>query len=55
MLIPIFALLVMVAGMLIYALADKNPKVAEIGRIMIFCGMLVVVASSASGKMIKIL
>lgn len=54
MLIPIFALLVMVAGMLIYALAS-NAKVAEIGRIMIICGMLVVVASTATGKAIKLL
>lgn len=40
MLIIAIALLVAVAGLLLYALA-ANPKVQEIGRIMFFDGLLV--------------
>ena len=35
----IWPLLVALAGALIYAFAiDRNPKLAEIGRILFFCG-----------------
>lgn len=40
MLITILALLVMVAGILIYALSS-NAKLVEIGRAMLWTGMLV--------------
>lgn len=40
MLIIAIALLIAVAGLLLYALA-ANPKVQEIGRIMFFDGLLV--------------
>lgn len=39
MLTIIWPLLVVVAGALLYALA-ANPKLAELGRIMFFCGLL---------------
>jgi hypothetical protein len=35
------ALLIALVGVLMYALAS-NPKLVEIGRIMFFCGLLVV-------------
>jgi Na+/phosphate symporter len=41
MLIAIIPLLILVVGLLMYALA-ANPKVQEAGRIMFFCGMLVI-------------
>lgn len=40
MIIATLAVVVAVAGVLMYALAS-NPKLAEIGRIMFFCGLLV--------------
>ena len=39
MLSIIWPLLIAVAGALLYALA-ANPKLAELGRIMFFCGLL---------------
>jgi Na+/phosphate symporter len=36
----LLSLLVAVVGVLMYALA-ANPKVAELGRIAFFCGLLV--------------
>jgi hypothetical protein len=41
MLIAIIPLLVAIAGALIYAFA-ANPKAAEIGRILFFCGVFFV-------------
>lgn len=38
--IALFPLAIAIIGMLIYALA-ANPKVSEIGRLMFFCGLLV--------------
>ncbi len=40
-------LLVALLGLLAYALAS-NPKVQEIGRIALFCGLLVTMFSLAS-------
>lgn len=40
MTISIFAVLVALVGVLIYALST-NPKLQEIGRIMFFCGLFV--------------
>lgn len=40
MLIAIVPLLVAIAGVLIYAFADKTPKLAEVGRILFFVGAL---------------
>ena len=40
MLIAIFPLLVLIAGLLMWVLAS-NAKVAEAGRIMFFCGCFV--------------
>lgn len=39
MLIAIIPLIVLIVGLLMYALA-ANPKIQEIGRIMFFCGLL---------------
>jgi Na+/phosphate symporter len=41
MLIAIFPLLILVLGILLWALAT-NPVLKEAGRIMFFCGLLVV-------------
>jgi Na+/phosphate symporter len=38
--IAYLALVVALAGLLLYALAS-NPKLVEIGRILFFCGVLV--------------
>ncbi len=45
MLIAVAPLIVMLVGLLIYALADnaKTPKLVEIGRILFFVGALVLV------------
>lgn len=40
MLIAIVPLIVMIIGLLLYALAS-NPKVAECGRLLFFCGAFV--------------
>jgi len=40
MIIAIIPLIILVIGILMYALA-ANPKVQEAGRIMFFCGMFV--------------
>jgi Na+/phosphate symporter len=39
MLIAIIPFIVLIVGLLMYALA-ANPKISEIGRIMFFCGLL---------------
>lgn len=41
MTVSIIAVVMAVLGALIYALAT-NPKLSELGRIMFFCGLLVV-------------
>lgn len=46
MLITIIPLLAAILGVLIYALAS-NAKVAELGRIMFACGLLVLLAEMA--------
>lgn len=42
--IAYLALIIAVAGVLLYALAT-NPKLVEIGRILFFCGTLVFTAA----------
>lgn len=46
----LFPALVAVLGVLVYALAS-NPKVAELGRIAFFCGLLVAVWILAGDKL----
>lgn len=41
MVISIFAVIVALVGVLMYALS-ANPKLVEVGRIMFFCGLLAV-------------
>ncbi len=41
MLIAIFPLLIAVLGLLMWALATSNAKVAEAGKILFFCGALI--------------
>jgi Na+/phosphate symporter len=52
MLLVIWPLLIAVIGVLMYALCS-NPKLAEIGRIIFFCGFFFTVAVLA-GKAFKI-
>ncbi len=52
MLISYLPLLICIIGLLIYALA-ANPKIAEIGRTMMWTGMLVTLMTLAS-KTIKL-
>ena len=47
MFLAIIPILVLVIGLLLYALAT-NGKVAEMGRIMFFCGMIVVTYALSS-------
>jgi len=46
MIIAVIPLLVAIIGLLMYILAS-NAKVAEIGRIMFFCGLLALMFSTA--------
>jgi hypothetical protein len=46
MLIAIIPLVALVAGILMYALA-QNAKIVEIGRAMMWCGLLVTLAVAA--------
>jgi len=52
MLIVLLPLLVAVVGVLVYALS-ANAKLAEIGRLMFFAGLLVTLYF-ASGKVVKL-
>lgn len=54
MLIIILPLLVCLVGLLVYALS-ANPKVAELGRIMFACGLLLtlVVAGSPAVRLLR--
>ena len=45
--LPLLALLVLIAGILMFALAS-NAKVVEIGKAMMWTGLLVVLLSMAS-------
>lgn len=47
MLVTIVPVLVLIVGLLVYALA-ANPKVVELGRIAYFVGLLVTVWAVAS-------
>lgn len=53
MLVGWVVLLIALAGVLLWALAG-NPKVAEIGRIMFFCGLLAM-CFALSGKVARLL
>lgn len=46
MLVTVFPIVILVLGVLIWALAG-NPLVKEAGRIMFFCGLLVLTLSLA--------
>lgn len=48
--IAILPLIIAVVGLLLWALAS-NPKVAEVGRIMFFCGAFVVTMGLANVRM----
>ncbi len=52
MIIAILPLAAAIIGLLIYLLSTQNPKAAEIGRLLMFAGMLVtlLVASSQHVK-----
>ncbi len=50
--IAIVPLLILVVGLLLYALSS-NAKVAELGRLAFVCGLLVVCMTMAS-KVIKV-
>jgi hypothetical protein len=52
MLIGIVAAIVAVVGALIYGFAT-NPKLAEIGRILFFCGVFALVLMNA-GKVVHL-
>jgi hypothetical protein len=41
MLIAIVPLVVLIVGLLLFALSNANATVKETGRIMLFCGLLV--------------
>jgi len=47
--VPYFPLLLALIGVLVYALA-VNPKAAEIGRVMFWCGLLAWLLRSFPGK-----
>lgn len=47
MLIAIFPVILAIVGVLMWALA-ANPKLAEIGKIMFFCGLFVTTWQAAS-------
>lgn len=47
-------LLVAIVGLLLYALSSKNAKVAEIGRILFFCGVLTLTLGMA-GETVRLL
>ena len=53
------ALLVALIGMLMYILANgpspTSPKVAEIGRIMFFCGLLAFLLMVAGGHSLAVI
>lgn len=44
-------ILVALIGLLLYALSSRNPKVAELGRIAFFCGLLAVCFAFAKQTM----
>jgi Na+/phosphate symporter len=46
MAIAVVPLVVLVVGLLMWALAS-NPKIAEAGKIMFFCGVLILTMSMA--------
>lgn len=48
--IALIPLIIAIVGLLLWALAS-NPKVAEAGRIMFFCGVLVVTMGLANVRM----
>ncbi len=50
MILVLGPLLVMLIGLLMYALA-ANPKLQEIGRIMFFCGLFVLLSSGSWAKL----
>lgn len=52
--IAIFPLVVLIVGLLIYFAAAANPKLAEVGRLMFACGLLVLCFSLA-GKTLRLL
>ena len=49
-----FSLLVALIGVLMYALCAQ-PKLAEIGRIMFFCGLLAFLLAIGTGHAVSIL
>ncbi len=50
MILVLGPLLVLIIGLLMYALAI-NPKVQELGRIMFFCGLFVLLSSGAYARL----
>lgn len=47
------AVVVCIVGLLMYVLAS-NPKVAELGRIMFFCGLLVALFAMGNAGAVRI-
>jgi hypothetical protein len=45
------SLAIALIGLLVYALVQNNGKVAEIGRIMFFCGLLAFLLGAVGGKL----
>lgn len=52
--IAYWPIVIVLIGLLIYGFA-KNPKLAEVGRIIFFCGMLVVALWLAGKGSVKLL
>ena len=50
MIIILYPLAFAVAGLVIFLLSTKNPDAKEIGRLIFFCGLFVLVWILAEGK-----